>query len=54
VLARHALRAAAPGRGEGPEARRRAARTAIRTLLGRADPPFGQPPDTSVAPLVRR
>ena len=54
ILARHALRAAAPGRGEEPEARRRAARRAIRTLVGRAEPPFGQPPDTAVAPLGRR
>lgn len=54
VLARHALRALAPGRGDAAEARRKAARTAIRTLAGRADPPFGPPPHTAVAPLVRR
>jgi N-acetylglucosaminyl-diphospho-decaprenol L-rhamnosyltransferase len=54
VLARHALRAAVPGRGKEPKARRQAARTAIRTLAGRAAPPFGQPPDTAIAPLGRR
>lgn len=54
VLTRHALRAALPGRGEESGARRRAARAAIRTLLGRAQPPFGQPPGTAIAPLPRR
>jgi len=54
VLARHALRALAPGRGDAAEARRKAARTAIRTLAGRAAPPFGPPPNTAVAPLARR
>lgn len=54
VLARHALRAAVPGRGEEWETRRQAARTAIRTLIGRAEPPFGQPPETAVAPLGGR
>jgi N-acetylglucosaminyl-diphospho-decaprenol L-rhamnosyltransferase len=54
VFARHALRAVAPGRDDSSAARRKAARTAIRTLLGRAEPPFGQPPETAVAPLSRR
>ena len=54
VLARHALRAAAPPRGEPSGVRREAARHAIRTLLGRAEPPFGTPPETAVAPLPRR
>ncbi|MFP5388407.1 MAG: glycosyltransferase family 2 protein [Thermoleophilia bacterium] len=54
VLARHAVRAVAPGRGEDAVARRRASRRAIRTLTGRADPPFGMPPSTAVAPLGRR
>jgi hypothetical protein len=51
VVARHAARALAPGRGEAARARRLAARTAIRTLAGRGEPPFGPPPGTAVAPL---
>jgi GT2 family glycosyltransferase len=54
VLTRHALRAAIPGRGTESKARRQAARTAIRTLIGRAEPPFGQPPGTAIAPLGSR
>lgn len=53
LLARHALRAAAPVRDESAAARRAAALTAIRTLTGRAEPPFGEPPATAVAPLAR-
>jgi GT2 family glycosyltransferase len=44
----HAIRAAAPRRGE-PE-HRAAATLAMRTLVGRAGPPFGTPPDTAVIP----
>jgi GT2 family glycosyltransferase len=51
VLARHAVRAVAPGKQAEAAARRAAARTAIRTLLGRAQPPFGSPPPTALAQL---
>ena len=51
VLARHAVRAALPGRSEEAKARRAAARTAIRTLTGRMGPPFGTPPEIALAPL---
>jgi GT2 family glycosyltransferase len=44
---RHALRAAAPRGGEAGTQRRTAARLALRTLTGRADPPFGPPPPTA-------
>jgi N-acetylglucosaminyl-diphospho-decaprenol L-rhamnosyltransferase len=54
VLARHAVRALAPGRQEDSRARRAAARTAIRTLIGRSAPPFGPPPPTAVADLSVR
>lgn len=53
VFARHALRALAPGRGQDAQARRAAARTAIRTLAGKAEAPFGHPPATAVAALDR-
>ena len=52
VLARHALRALTPGSSGDLKARRTAARTAIRTLIGRAEPPFGPPPKTALAPLL--
>ena len=45
----HALRAVAPQRGETGVQRRAAARLALRTLAGRADPPFGSPPPTSIS-----
>jgi len=51
VMARYVARALAPGRGSEAVARRQAARRAIATLLGRAEPPFGPPPPTAVAPL---
>jgi GT2 family glycosyltransferase len=52
VLARHAIRAIAPSRnGDGAD-RRAAARTAIRALLGRDDPPFGSPPQTALSTLA--
>jgi hypothetical protein len=47
---RHALRAVAPRGGETGAQRRVAARLALRTLLGRADPPFGPPPSTALPP----
>jgi hypothetical protein len=54
VLARHAVRAVAPGKQAEATARRAAARTAIRTLLGRTQPPFGSPPPTALAQLENR
>jgi GT2 family glycosyltransferase len=54
VLARHAIRAVAPGQRGKSAARRAASRAAIRTLLGRAEPPFGPPPPAAVAPLEER
>jgi GT2 family glycosyltransferase len=54
VLSRHALRAAVPGSEPDSRARRAAARVAMRTLLGRAEPPFGSPPPTSLGALERR
>lgn len=47
---RHAIRAIAPG-ADGPAANRRAAaRLALKTMAGRVEPPFGQPPATAIAP----
>ena len=46
----HALRAVAPRGGATGAQRRTAARLALRTLLGRVDPPFGQPPRTALPP----
>ncbi len=53
VMARHVIRALTPGTGSEAVARRQAARRAIATLLGRAEPPFGTPPPTALAPLSR-
>jgi N-acetylglucosaminyl-diphospho-decaprenol L-rhamnosyltransferase len=51
LAARHAVRAAAPGRNAAQGAQRRAAaRQALRTLLARPAPPFGPPPPTSIDP----
>lgn len=51
VLARHAMRAVAPGSSEAAKARRGGARAAVRMLTGRVEPPFGSPPPTAVAAL---
>jgi N-acetylglucosaminyl-diphospho-decaprenol L-rhamnosyltransferase len=51
VMARHAVRAVAPGWSSDARARREASRAAIRTLVGRAEPPFGPPPAVTVAAL---
>jgi N-acetylglucosaminyl-diphospho-decaprenol L-rhamnosyltransferase len=51
VMTRYAVRAVAPGGGEEAKARREASRAAIRTLVGRAEPPFGEPPAVTVAAL---
>jgi GT2 family glycosyltransferase len=50
VGASHALRAVAPQRGELAARRRAASRLALRTLVGRAGPPFGPPPPTAISP----
>jgi len=47
ILFEYLLRAAASRRGPDAAAKRSAARLAIRTLLNRADPPFGAPPATA-------
>jgi N-acetylglucosaminyl-diphospho-decaprenol L-rhamnosyltransferase len=50
VLARHAVRAAAARlEPETAHARREAARSAVRTVLGRTPPPYGAPPPTALA-----
>lgn len=49
VALRHAIRAVAPG-GADPDKRRAAARLALATMTGRADPPFGAPRATALAP----
>lgn len=51
VLAGHAMRAVVPGRREEAKARRAAERIAMKTLIGRAEPPFGSPPPTALAEL---
>jgi N-acetylglucosaminyl-diphospho-decaprenol L-rhamnosyltransferase len=50
VALRHGVRAAVPSGGEAGANRRSAARLALRTLSGRAEPPFGQPPPTALPP----
>jgi GT2 family glycosyltransferase len=50
VGASHALRAMAPQRGGFAARRRAASRLALRTLIGRAGPPFGPPPPTAIPP----
>jgi len=48
---RYLIRAAGPRTGHADRiARREGARRALRTLLGRAEPPFGPPPSTAVEP----
>jgi N-acetylglucosaminyl-diphospho-decaprenol L-rhamnosyltransferase len=55
LAARHLVRAiGARGRGADAASRREGAWRALRTLAGRADPPFGPPPPTAVAPLESR
>jgi N-acetylglucosaminyl-diphospho-decaprenol L-rhamnosyltransferase len=51
VMARYAVRAVAPGSTDAAKARREASRVAMRTLVGRAEPPFGEPPAVTVAAL---
>jgi GT2 family glycosyltransferase len=49
VFARHAIRAVLPGADAAAVDRRAASRKAIKTLLGRVPPPFGEPPLVAVA-----
>lgn len=52
---RHLIRGAgARGRSADAGARRESARSALQTLAGRAEPPFGAPPPTAVEPAVHR
>ena len=51
VGVRHLIRLGAFG--ADADARREGAKLALRTLLGRADPPFGAPPPTAVDPLAQ-
>jgi N-acetylglucosaminyl-diphospho-decaprenol L-rhamnosyltransferase len=48
--ARYALRSLPLQRGKAADDRRVAARQALRTLCGRAEPPFGLPPGTAIDP----
>jgi GT2 family glycosyltransferase len=50
--ARYAIRAAPIAPGPQSEQRREAARRALRTLVGRIEPPFGRPPHTAVDPVA--
>jgi len=55
IGARHAIRATvASVKGDEAAINREAARRAIATLAGRADPPFGAPPPTALPPLAQR
>jgi N-acetylglucosaminyl-diphospho-decaprenol L-rhamnosyltransferase len=47
---RHAIRAIAPASDPDASQRRAAARTALATMAGRLEPPFGEPPPTALAP----
>ena len=49
VALRHAIRAVVPGFDEDAADRRAAARLALKTMTGRAEPPFGEPPATALA-----
>jgi N-acetylglucosaminyl-diphospho-decaprenol L-rhamnosyltransferase len=51
---RHLLRATVAPLGADPPARREAGVRALRTLVGRAEPPFGAPPQTAVEPSSSR
>ena len=49
IGAQHMLRAVWPSRNGAGAARREAARLALRTLIGREEPPFGPPPPTAIS-----
>ena len=51
LFAGHAIRAIAPA--PDMPARKEAAKLAMRTLVGRAEPPFGTPPPTAIRPRAR-
>ena len=52
---RHLIRASGVGADSATAgARREAARRALMTLAGRADPPFGTPPSTAIEPSLAR
>jgi GT2 family glycosyltransferase len=51
LASRHLLRAAIPGASRAVP--RKSARLALKTLLGRVGPPFTEPPDTALEPVVR-
>ncbi|HEY6758595.1 MAG TPA: glycosyltransferase family 2 protein [Baekduia sp.] len=48
IGARHAIRAAPIAKGPESDLRREAARRGLATLVGRAEPPFGAPPETAI------
>jgi N-acetylglucosaminyl-diphospho-decaprenol L-rhamnosyltransferase len=50
LIARYALRTVVPNGSPDAAQRRIASREAVRTLLSRSEPPFGQPPATSIDP----
>ena len=50
VALRHAIRAVDPRAHQEADSRRAAARLALKTMTGRAEPPFGKPPATAVSP----
>jgi N-acetylglucosaminyl-diphospho-decaprenol L-rhamnosyltransferase len=50
---RYALRVLAPARDDQRRQRRAANRRALRTLLGRDEPPFGSPPAQALSPYAR-
>jgi GT2 family glycosyltransferase len=52
IGARHLIRVAAAGNGAEAAIHRAAAKRAIATLLGRAQPPFVQPPPTALQPAA--
>jgi GT2 family glycosyltransferase len=52
---RHVIRAVGASiKGSEAEVHREAARRAVKTLVGRAEPPFGEPPQTALPPTAAR
>ncbi|MGH2910960.1 MAG: glycosyltransferase family 2 protein [Solirubrobacteraceae bacterium] len=55
IGARHVIRATiASAMGSEAEVHREAAQQAVKTLMGRAEPPFGTPPPTALPPAAAR
>jgi GT2 family glycosyltransferase len=55
IGARHVIRATiASVKGSDAEVHRKAAQRAVKTLVGRAEPPFGEPPQTALPPTAER